>query len=187
MKKIFILAFALMPTFAFADTNDNWNFYLRADAGITYSDINVSDYDLGGFQGLFNFAAGGQNGRWRAELAFQERATVSEMFSSLLTQTMAALEQHALIANGYYDVLAYKHFAWYVGAGAGLSAYESVITYHRTSTEITENGYSPILGAYTGLSLNFEHIGIDLGVDYFYTYKPNINSLVPKIGLRVIF
>lgn len=187
MKKIFILAFALMPTFALADTNDTWKFYLRADAGLTYSDINVSDYDLSGFQGMFNFAAGGQNGRWRAELAFQERATVSEMFSSLLTQTMATLEQHALFANGYYDVLSYKHFAWYVGAGAGLSAYESVITYQSTGVETTEDGYSPILGAYTGLSFNFEHVGIDLGVDYFYTYKPNIKSLVPKVGLRIIF
>ena len=80
MKKIFILAFALMPTISFADTNNDWRIYLRADAGITYSDINVSDYDLGGFQGMFNFAAGGQKERWRVELAFQERATVSEMF-----------------------------------------------------------------------------------------------------------
>ncbi len=187
MRKIFILVFVFMPTFAFADNNDNWTFYLRADAGLTYSDINVSDYDLSGFQGMFNFATGVQNGRWKAEVAFQERATVSEMFSSLLTQTMASLEQHALIVNGFYDVFAYKNFAWYVGIGAGLSAYESVITYQSIGAEITEDGYSPILGVYTGLSFNFEHVGIDLGVDYFYTYKPNINSLVPKIGLRVIF
>lgn len=185
MKKIFILAFTLMPTFALADTNDNWNFYLRADAGFTYSDIDVSNYDLSGFQGMFNFAAGGQNGRWRAELAFQERATVSEMFSSLLTQTMATLEQHALIVNGYYDVLSYKHFAWYVGAGAGINGYESRVSY--PEKDVTEDGYSPILGTYTGLSLNFEHLGIDVGIDYFYTYRPNINSLVPKIGLRIIF
>ena len=187
MKKIFILAVAMMPTFAFADTNDNWRFYLRADAGLTYSDTTVSDYNLSGFQGMFNFAAGAQKNRWRAELAFQERATVSEMFSSLLTQTMASLEQHALIANGYYDIFSSKYLAWYVGGGAGLSAYESVINYQRTGLETVEDGCSPILGAYTGLSINFEHVGIDLGVDYYYTYKPNVNSLVPKIGLRVIF
>ena len=98
---------------------------------------------------------------------------------------MATLEQHALMVNGFYDVLSYNHFAWYVGAGIGLNAYESRVSY--PGKDIVENGCSAIFGAYTGLSLNFEHVGIDLGVDYFYTYKPNINSLVPKIGLRVIF
>lgn len=187
MKKISIIAFSLLPTIAFASDAEDWKIYLRADAGITYSDLTVDDYDLGGFQGMFNFVAGGQKGPWRAELAYQERATVSELFSSLLTQTMASMEQHALLLNGYYDVWSSKYFAWYVGAGAGLNSYKKVITYQNTGTEVSEDGYSAILGAYTGLSLNFEHIGIDLGVDYYYTYKPNLNSLVPKIGLRVIF
>lgn len=187
MKKISIIALSLLPTMALATENENWKIYLRADAGITYSDLTVDDYDLGGFQGMFNFVAGGQKGPWRAELAYQERATVSELFSSLLTQTMASMEQHALLLNGYYDVLSYKHFAWYVGGGAGLNSYEKIIKYQDTGTEIVEDGYSPIFGAFTGLSLNFEHIGVDLGVDYYYTYKPSLNSIVPKIGLRVIF
>lgn len=189
MKKSCIFAFALIPTVALADNSasNDWRFYLRADAGITYSDLTVEDYDLGGFQGMFNFAGGAQNGRWRAELAYQERATVSELFSSLLTQTMASMEQHAFMLNGYYDVWSSKYFAWYVGAGTGLNNYEKIISYQDTGIEKTEDGYSAILGAYTGLSLNFEHIGIDLGVDYYYTYKPSQNSFVPKIGLRLIF
>lgn len=188
MKKISILALSLIPTVAFAnDDINNLDVYLRADAGLTYSDLNVGDYDLGGFQGMFNFAFGGQYNRWRAELAYQERATVSELFSSLLTQTMATMEQHAFMVNGYYDVWSSKHFAWYVGAGTGLNNYEKIISYQDTGIEKTEDGYSAILGAYTGLSLNFEHIGIDLGVDYYYTYKPSQNSFVPKIGLRLIF
>lgn len=73
------------------------------------------------------------------------------------------------------------------GAGAGLNAYEKTITYQTSGIEKIEDGFSSIFGAFTGVSLNFEHVGIDLGVDYYYTYKPNLNSLVPKIGLRVIF
>ena len=187
MKKVFLCTLAFLPVCAFAEDNDNWRAYLRADAGVTYVDINVQDYDLGGFQGMFNFAAGGQKGRWRAELAFQERATVSELFSSLLTQTMASLEQRALLVNGFYDVLASKHFAWYVGGGAGVNNYESIVSYQNTGVENTEKGFSAILGAYTGLSINFEHVGFDLGVDYFYTFKPSVNALVPKIGMRIIF
>lgn len=189
MKKMCVLALSVIPTFAFADNNinDNWRFYLRADAGITYADFMVDDYDLGGFQGMFNFAGGAQKGRWRAELNYQERATISEMFSSLLTQTTASMEQHGFLANGYYDVLSFKHFAWYVGAGAGVNNYEKIISYNNTGKEKIENGYSMMLGAYTGASINFEHIGIDLGVDYYYTYKLNQHALTPKIGLRVIF
>lgn len=187
MKKLFFIILAIVPSLAFAGGSNDWRLYLRADAGVTYSDLTVADYDLGGFQGMFNFAAGGQNGRWRAELAWQERATVSELFSSLLTQTMASVEQHGLMANGYYDVFSSKYFAWYVGAGAGLNNYETVVSYQDTGNEIREDGYSAILGAYTGLSVNFEHIGIDFGVDYYYTFKPSLNSVVPKVGLRVIF
>ena len=188
MKKISILALSLIPTVAFAnDDINNLDVYLRADAGLTYSDLNVGDYDLGGFQGMFNFAFGGQYNRWRAELAYQERATVSELFSSLLTQTMATMEQHAFIVNGYYDIWSSKYFAWYFGGGAGLNSYEQVITYQDTGLEVTTDGYSSIFGLYTGLSINFEHIGIDLGVDYYYTYKPSQNNIVPKVGLRVTF
>ena len=61
MKKISILALSLIPTVAFAnDDINNLDVYLRADAGLTYSDLNVGDYDLGGFQGMFNFAFGGR-------------------------------------------------------------------------------------------------------------------------------
>lgn len=187
MKKMYVFALCMLPTMSFADASEDWRFYLRADAGLTYSDLTVKDYDLSGFQGMFNFAGGAQYDRWRVELNFQERATVSEMFSSLLTQTMATMEQHALMVNGYYNLLSSKYFAWYFGAGTGLNSYESVIKYQNTGLEITEDGYSAIVGAYTGLSINFEHIGIDLGVDYYYTYKPNQNTIVPKIGLRVIF
>ena len=50
MKKISILALSLIPTVAFAnDDINNLDVYLRADAGLTYSDLNVGDYDLGGF------------------------------------------------------------------------------------------------------------------------------------------
>lgn len=188
MKKISILALSLIPTVAFAnDDINNLDVYLRVDAGLTYSDLNVGDYDLGGFQGMFNFAFGGQYNRWRAELAYQERATVSELFSSLLTQTMATMEQHAFMVNGYYDIWSSKYFAWYFGGGAGLNSYEQVITYQDTGLEVTKDGYSSIFGLYTGLSINFEHIGIDLGVDYYYTYKPSQNNIVPKVGLRVTF
>lgn len=190
MKKSCMFALALIPTVALADNadiNNNWRFYLRADAGLTYSDLIVDNYDLGGFQGMFNFAGGAQNNRWRAELNYQERATISEVFSSLLTQTMASMEQHALMLNGYYDLFSSKYFAWYLGAGAGVNRYEKVITYQNTGVETSETGYSTILGAYTGLSINFEHFGIDVGVDYYYTYKPNLNNIVPKIGLRIIF
>lgn len=187
MKKTFVLMCSLLPTLAYADVDDKLRAYISADAGLTYSDLQVDNYDLGGFTGIFNFALGGQYGRWRAELAYQERATISEMFSSLLTETMATMEQHAFLANGYYDVWSSKYFAWYVGGGAGLNNYEKIITYQDTGKEITEDGYSAILGAYTGLSINFDYVGIDLGVNYYYTYKPNLNNIVPKIGLRVMF
>lgn len=91
------------------------------------------------------------------------------------------------MVNGYYDIWSSKYFAWYFGGGAGLNSYEQVITYQDTGLEVTTDGYSSIFGLYTGLSINFDHIGIDLGVDYYYTYKPSQNNIVPKVGLRVIF
>lgn len=187
MKKMFFAIFALSPSLAFAGVETDWRMYLRADAGITYSDATVMDYDISGFQGMFNFAVGAQKDKLRLELALQERATVSEMFSSLLTQTVATLDQQALMLNGYYNILSSKYFAWYLGAGAGVNRYDAIISYNDTNTEAEEKGYSAILGAYTGLSINFDYVGFDIGVDYFYTFKPSINSLVPKIGVRVMF
>lgn len=187
MKKICFAIFALSPSLALAGTQNNWSPYLRADAGVTYSDVTVMNYDISGFQGMFNFSVGAQKEKVRLELALQERATVSEMFSSLLNETVATLEQRALMINGYYDVWSSKYFAWYLGAGAGVNNYEAIISYNNTNTEVTEKGYSAMLGAYTGISINFNYIGFDIGVDYYYTFKPSINSLVPKVGLRVMF
>lgn len=161
--------------------------YFRADAGITYASSSVMGYDVSGFQGMYNFALGAQKDRIRAELVFQERATISEMFSAILTQRMVALDERSLLLNGYYNLLNYKYFAAYVGAGAGGSYYKATVNDNNIEYEQEESGYSAVLGAYAGLSLILNHVIFDLGVDYYYAFKPSMNSIVPKLGLRIKF
>lgn len=186
MKKLFVCLFMLMvPVCAMAQ--EDIRFYLRGDAGFTYSSAEVMDFDMGGFQGMYNLAIGGQKGRVRAELAYQERATVSEAFSSLFSQTIASLDARALLANAYYTAFDSKYFDLYVGAGAGVNKYQGKLEYLDLGTEKIEDGYSATLGLYAGMSFDLNYIVLDLGLDYYYTFKPSMNSLVPKIGMRVVF
>lgn len=191
MKKIilfaFISLFCLQSGFASSLNLADIKPYFRADAGLTYSESSVMGYDVSGFQGMYNFALGAQKDRIRAELVFQERATISEMFSAILTQRMVALDERSLLLNGYYNFLNYKYFAAYVGAGAGGSYYKATVNDNNIEYEQEESGYSAVLGAYAGLSLILNHVIFDLGVDYYYTFKPSMNSIVPKLGLRIKF
>ena len=191
MKKV-LLFLSCMFVFETSSLASGFNLsdvkpYLRSDVGITYSETSVMGYDVSGFQGMYNFALGAQKDRIRAELVFQERATISEMFSAILTQRMVALDERSLLLNGYYNLLNYKYFAAYVGAGAGGSYYKATVNDNNIEYEQEESGYSAILGAYAGLSLILNHVIFDLGVDYYYAFKPSMNSIVPKLGLRIKF
>lgn len=191
MKKIILCVFVfflgLQPVSANSFNISGVKPYFRADAGLTYSNASVMGYDVSGFQAMYNLALGAQKDRFRAELSFQERATVSEMFSSIITQTLVALDDKSLMLNGYYNILSYKYFSAYIGAGAGGSYYKATVTDKYIGQEKEENGYSAILGAYAGLSLILNHVIFDLGVDYYYNFKPSMNSIVPKLGMRIRF
>ena len=82
MKKV-LLFLSCMFVFETSSLASGFNLsdvksYLRSDVGITYSETSVMGYDVSGFQGMYNFALGAQKDRIRAELVFQERATLNK-------------------------------------------------------------------------------------------------------------
>lgn len=188
MKKLFVFLFmSFVPMLAFAE--EGWKFYLRGDAGITYSSADVLGFDMGGFQEMYNVAFGTKYGNYRLEVDYQARATVSEALTSLFTDTIASLSSDAIFLNAYYekDLFGSKYFDWYVGAGVGGNKYLAKLEHLDDGTSTTDEGFSASLGAFAGISLDLNRVVFDLGLDYYYTFKPSMNSLVPKLGIRVMF
>ncbi|MDD5021390.1 MAG: hypothetical protein PHR82_04520 [Endomicrobiaceae bacterium] len=165
--------------------------YIRTDIGFTYTAFDIKyqgeTAQFTGFQGMFNLAAGVKKERTRFELEYQSRATVSDVLF-LIAGATASVENNAVMANAFYDFVSYKYFALYIGGGAGVNMwtnnYKNIITHVVT----TDKGTSLTGGIYLGASINIPiGFSIDFGVDYLYISEPQMNSFVPKIGVRITF
>lgn len=172
----------------FSKDSDRWCPYVRMDAGFTYATFTVEDNDLSGWQGLYNIGLGAKYKRARFDLAYQTRATITNVLLAPLYNV--TVYNQALMANAYYDFVSAPFFALYIGGGAGMNNWEYEIKDLSSQTE-KENGTSFIGGIYLGASINVPvkvvMLSIDFGVDYYYIEKPMMNSFVPKIGARLTF
>lgn len=191
MKKIiFLILFILFfSTNVFALEDDFLYKYINIDACLsigtaqTYNDKDEERSMVGiGFLG--NFAFGLQYNRLRYEIAYQERAEISELLQTMLG-LISTLSVRAGMVNVYYDYLRSKNFAMYIGSGIGIDYYELTM---KTWTDYYEDsGYSCILGGYTGLTFIMDKFSIDLGINYYYINKPKTNNFAPKISFRYAF
>ncbi|GAB1402134.1 hypothetical protein MASR1M68_10450 [Elusimicrobiota bacterium] len=165
--------------------------YIRMDMGFTYTGFDIK-YEgeiskFSGFQGMVNFAAGLKKERTRFELAYQSRATVSDVLFIIAGST-ASIENKAFMANVFYDFVSYEYFALYIGGGAGLNMWTNNYKNNITHVVTTDKGSSITAGIYLGSSINIPiGFSIDFGVDYLYVSEPQMNSFVPKIGARITF
>ena len=191
MKKIFFsfLFFLTCTSNLFALEDDFLYKYLNVDTCLSVGSTKTYDnkgYERGmvsvGFLG--NLAFGLQYNRLRYEIAYQERAEVSELLQTMLG-LVSTLRIRAGMANVYYDYTRSEHFAMYIGAGAGVDYYE--LTMKTWTDYYSERGYSCILGAYTGLTFIMNQFSIDLGINYYYINKPETNTFAPKISFRYAF
>lgn len=163
--------------------------YLRLDAGLTYSAFNLGPgEDLTGFQYIGNLAVGAEYKRSRIELAYQPRATISDVIFSLVN-TYAAIDSDAYMINYYYDFFSTDFFDAYIGTGAGIDKWQ--YEYRRVSASQTtvDNGVSFIGGLYLGVSFNipmhYVIASIDTGIDYYYQHHFRMHNITPKVGLRL--
>ena len=191
MKKIiFLLLFIFVcSTNVFALEDDVLYKYINLDACLSMGSTQTYDNE-GDERGMVsvgflgNIAFGLQLNRMRYEIAYQERAEVSELLQTMLG-LISTLTIRACMANVYYDYLRSEHFAMYIGAGAGVDYYKLTM---KTWTDYYEDtGYSCILGGYTGLTFIMNQFSIDLGLNYYYINKPETNSFAPKISFRYAF
>lgn len=165
--------------------------YIRTDIGFTYTTFDIKyegeTSSFSGFQGMFNLAAGVKKERTRFELEYQSRATISDVLFIIAGAT-ASSENNAIMANAFYDFVSYKYFALYIGGGVGFNMWKN--KYENTYTHVvtTDSGTSFTGGIYLGASINIPiGFSIDFGVDYLYLSEPQMNSFVPKIGVRITF
>lgn len=197
MKKI--VQIILFSTFAISfcqnvNAEDSYNanalrVYTRIDMGFSIGETKFgkkgADSDgIAEIGGISNIAIGTEIGKSRFEIAYQERESVSEAITSIVG-VKSSFEAFAFMANAYYDYLRDKHFAMYVGAGAGADRY-----HWQTSiwgSKANGRGWSFTGGLYTGISFVFTDIAWDIGLDYYYIREPETNSFVPKTGLRIRF
>lgn len=168
-------------------TTGTWTPYLTSDFGMTYSDVHFHGYDLSGFTGVFNIGAGLRNDRTRVQLTYQKRDTVSEIFSSWVSQTDASLDQQSLMAGVYYDLVQTGWFTTYVGASAGVNYYDFSLDYNDGRPSESESGYGFIGGVSAGVGLRISHISFTLGADYNYIARPRASSITPRVGLSLAF
>lgn len=191
MKRFLFIAaiITIVPVTAHAGiyTTGTWTPYLTSDFGMTYSDIRIHGYDLSGFTGVFNVGAGVRNNRTRIQLTYQKRDTVSELFSSWLTQTNASLDQQSLMASVYYDLIQAGWFTTYVGVSAGANYYDFLLDYNDGRPSESETGYGFIGGVSAGIAFRISHVSFTLGADYNYVARPHATSITPRVGLSLAF
>ena len=191
MKKIsfLILFFLIFTANTFALEDDTLYKYINLDACLSVGSTETYD-KKGNERGMVsvgflgNLALGLQYNRLRAELSYQERAEVSELVETMLG-LVSTLYIRAGMANIYYDYVRSKNFAMYIGTGIGVDYYE--LTMKSWTDLYTDNGYSCILGGYTGLTFIIDQFSIDLGLNYYHINRPETNSYAPKISFRYAF
>ncbi|MBR3627330.1 MAG: hypothetical protein IKN42_00620, partial [Elusimicrobia bacterium] len=123
MKKLFLLFLFILfcSTNVFALEDDVLYKYVNLDACLSMGSTETYD-NKGNNRGMVsvgflgNLAFGLQYNRLRYELAYQERAEVSELVQTMLG-LISTLTIRALMANVYYDYVRSNGFAMYIGAG----------------------------------------------------------------------
>lgn len=185
----FAVAIAIAPIVANAGiyNTGNWTPYLTSDFGATYTDATIHGYDMGGFTGVFNIGAGARNDRTRIGITYQKRDTISELFSSWITETNASLDEQAVMANVSYDIISTNWVAVYVGAGAGANFYDFKLEYDDGRPDYTESGTGFIGNLSAGVTLRIAHVGLTIGADYGYASHPRSTTITPRIGLNLSF
>lgn len=181
------LAFTPIAANAGIYNTGTWRPYLTSDLGVTYTDATIHGYDMSGFTGVFNIGAGMRNDRARIGITYQKRDTISELFSSWLTQTNATLDEQAVMANVSYDIISTNWVAVYVGAGAGANFYDFKLEYDDDRPDYTESGTGFIGNLSAGVTLRIAHVGLTIGADYGYASHPRSTTITPRIGLNLSF
>ncbi len=182
-----VLAIAPIAANAGIYNTGNWWPYLTSDFGITYTDATIHGYDMGGFTGVFRIGAGARNDRTRIGVTYQKRDTISELFSSWLTQTNATLDEQAVMVNVSYDIISTNWVAVYVGAGAGANFYDFKLEYDDDRPDYTDSGTGVIGNLSAGIVLRISHLGITLGADYGYISHPRSTTITPRVGVNISF
>lgn len=191
MKKIiFLLVLVFVcTTNLFALEDDVLYKYINFDLCLSMGATKTHDKDNNEKEmvtvgGLYNIALGLQQNRLRYELAYQQREEVSEVLQALVG-LVSTLSIKAVMANVYYDYLRTDNFAMYVGGGFGGDYYKLTM---KSSTDFyKDDGYSCILGGYTGITFIINRFSIDLGINYYYINEPETNTFAPKISFRYAF
>ena len=184
---VFLVFVSASRVFALED--DTLYKYVNFDACLSVGETQTYDRNdnkrgMVSIGGIWNFSLGLQYNRLRGELAYQERAEVSEIVQTMLG-LVSTMTVRAAMANFYYDYVRSKHFAMYLGTGIGADYYELSM---KSWTDLYEDsGYSCILGGYTGLTFIIKQFSIDLGFNYYYITKPETNTYAPKISFRYAF
>lgn len=191
MKKILMYScLILMPLTAFAETapesHNTWNPYISWTGAIMASDVKIKHDDFFDFGAKSAFAIGARHNRWRAELAYDVHAEVSELFQTLAGHTVA-LGNESVRINGYYDYVSTKHFFMFIGAGMGPNWYDYTISEPYINRTRKGKGISFATGANTGLGFNIWKFSIDLGFGFDYITYPRVYSYGPNMGLRFTF
>ena len=192
MKKFLITMLMLAPISAIAaDSSDapaqnKWRPYISGNGAFMVSDVKIKHDDFFDFGAKGSFAIGARQNRYRAELAYESHAEVSELFQILAGHTVALGNQSVRI-NGYYDYVSTKHFAMFIGAGLGPNWYDYTISEPYIDRVTKKDGVSFIMGADTGLSFNIWKFSIDLGFGFDYITFPRVYSYGPNLGLRFTF
>lgn len=181
------LAFAPIVANAGIYNTGTWRPYLTSDLGVTYTDATIHGYDMSGFTGVFNIGAGMRNDRARIGITYQKRDTISELFSSWITETNASLDEQAVMANVSYDIISTNWVAVYVGAGAGANFYDFKLEYDDDRPDYTESGTGFIGNLSAGVTLRIAHVGLTIGADYGYASHPRSTTITPRVGLNLSF
>jgi len=162
--------------------------FIRMDMGFTYASFSYKNASLGEFQGMYDLGAGIQYKRGRFELNYQARQSVSNPISAIFGLGITEVSMNSIMLNAYYDFVKSKSFAMYIGAGAGgnfwnLKTHDSILHEDNeySGTSFAGAGY---LGMIIGL---FAGLGMDLGLDYYFVNDLQMNTIMPKIGLRYTF
>lgn len=182
-----VLAFTPIAANAGIYNTGTWRPYLTSDLGVTYTDATIHGYDMSGFTGVFNIGAGMRNDRARIGITYQKRDTISELFSSWITETNASLDEQAVMANVSYDIISTNWVAVYVGAGAGANFYDFKLEYDDDRPDYTESGTGFIGNLSAGVTLRIAHVGLTIGADYGYASHPRSTTITPRIGLNLSF
>ena len=187
-------AFSAAPAFAqtaapLSTAEEDWLKYIRLDMGFSigttkFGQEGADENKIAEIGGLYNVAFGLEKDRSRFEIAYQERASVSELISTMLGIT-SSFEAFSFMANAYYDYVKSEHFVMYTGLGAGADRYhwQTAIWGQKANGR----GWSFNGGFYNGMAFTGRHFAWDLGIDLYYIEKPETVSIVPKTGIRIIF